>query len=296
MAQTLTDVFDIRIQFPIDLRTVKADINARNAIETLQRYEGLAVWVVSEQKLYRLVGGITNDDWVDQTSANNGLQAVTVSTSAPTGGNPGDIHFRNVSGGTDIYYNNAGSWGIVGTIPTGGITPTLQQVTDEGNKTNNVIQVTGQGNVDLTQQSLVMSNQGATSQVSHASGGSVGGTLLMTANDARMGTGTGTGDNCLFVGAAFSAFQTNAGSLTVVRGADAVGDDDLVTKRQLNSVAPTYTLDPSLPDPPTLSYLNANYPTAKPGDTVYWEGTTQIVTATCYAAGKWKWITENKCQ
>src|SRR5690606_15633059 len=103
-------------------RTVKADLNARNAIETLQRYDGLAVWVVSEQKLYRLVGGITNDDWVDQTPVNNGLQAVTVSASAPTGGNPGDIHFRNVSGGTDVYYNNAGSWGIVGTIPSG--TPT----------------------------------------------------------------------------------------------------------------------------------------------------------------------------
>jgi len=179
MAQTLTDVFDIRVQFPIDLRIVKADINARNAIETLQRYEGLAVWVVSEQKLYRLVGGITNDDWVDQTPANNGLQAVTVSTSAPTGGNPGDIHFRNVSGGTDVYYNNAGSWGIVGTIPTGGT---------------------------------------------------------------------------------------------------------------------TYTLDPSLPDPPTKSYLNSNYPSAKVGDVVYWEGTTQVVEAKCYAAGEWNWITKNRCQ
>lgn len=62
------------------------------------------------------------------------------------------------------------------------------------------------------------------------------------------------------------------------------------------SSAPTYTPDPSLPDPPTLSYLNTNYPTAKPGDTVYWEGTTQIVTATCYAVGEWKWITENRCQ
>ena len=124
MAQTLTDVFDIRIQFPIDLRMVKGDINARNAIETLQRYEGLAVWVVSEQKLYRLVGGITNDDWVDQTPANSGLQAVTVSTSAPTGGNPGDIHFRNVSGGTEVWYNEGGTWGSKGTIPSGGPTYT----------------------------------------------------------------------------------------------------------------------------------------------------------------------------
>lgn len=133
MAQTLTDVFNIRVQFPIDLRTVKADLNARNAIETLQRYEGLAVWVVSEEKLYRLVGGITNDDWVDQSPANNGLQAVTVSTSAPTGGNPGDIHFRNVGGGTDVYYNNAGSWGVVGTIPSGAPTYTSDPSTPNTN-------------------------------------------------------------------------------------------------------------------------------------------------------------------
>lgn len=56
----------------------------------------------------------------------------------------------------------------------------------------------------------------------------------------------------------------------------------------------THTPDPSLPDPPTNTYLNTNYPTAKPGDTVYWEGTTQLVTATCYAVGEWKWITENR--
>ena len=60
--------------------------------------------------------------------------------------------------------------------------------------------------------------------------------------------------------------------------------------------APTYTLDPSLPDPPTLSYLNSNYPSAKAGDVVYWEGTTQVVEAKCYAAGEWNWITKNRCQ
>lgn len=123
MAQTLTDVFNIRVQFPIDLRTVKSDINARNAIEPLQRYEGLPVWVVSEQKLYRLIGGITNDDWVDQTP-NGGIQTVTVSSSTPTGGNPGDIHFKTVSGGFEVWFNNLGTWGSVGTVPTGSSGPT----------------------------------------------------------------------------------------------------------------------------------------------------------------------------
>lgn len=179
MAEQLADVFDVQIQFPLDLRIVKPDVNGRDAIGTLQRYEGLPVWTVSEQKLWRLVGGITNDDWVDQTPTNSGVQSVTVGTSVPTGGNNGDIYFRNVSGGTEVYYNNAGTWGSVGTIPTGGA---------------------------------------------------------------------------------------------------------------------SYTPDPSLPNPPTLAYLNSNYPAANIGDIVYREGATQIIEATCYAAGKWNWIMKNRGQ
>lgn len=119
MAEQLVDVFDVRVQFPIDLRTVKADMNARNAIEPLQRYEGLTVWVVSDQRKYRLIGGILDSNWVDVTES-SGLQNVTVSNASPTGGNPGDIHFKTVTGGFEVWYNNAGSWGSVGTIPTGG--------------------------------------------------------------------------------------------------------------------------------------------------------------------------------
>lgn len=63
-----------------------------------------------------------------------------------------------------------------------------------------------------------------------------------------------------------------------------------------DSSAPTYTPDPSLPDPPTKSYLNTNYPSAKVGDVVYWEGTTQVVEAKCYAVGEWSWITKNRAQ
>src|SRR5690606_27224299 len=135
-------------------------------------YEGLAVWVVSEQKLYRLIGGITNDDWVDQTPANNGLQAVTVSTSTPTGGNPGDIHFKTVTGGFEVWYNNAGTWGSVGASPTGGITPTLQQVTDEGNTTDNAIQVSGTDNADIGVDSGIVRYTGTDAILSALIGGS----------------------------------------------------------------------------------------------------------------------------
>jgi hypothetical protein len=59
--------FDMGAKLPIDPRFVKADIAARNAIT--QRYEGLAVYVVSEMKTYQLQGGIANTNWV-ATSVN----------------------------------------------------------------------------------------------------------------------------------------------------------------------------------------------------------------------------------
>lgn len=130
MAEQLADVFDVQIQFPLDLRTVKADLNARNAIGTFQRYEGLETYVISEGIKYRLEGGITNDDWVDVAASNGGKQSVTVGTASPTGGTNGDIYFRNVTGGTEVWYNNAGTWGSMGTIPTGVTSATLNNTLD----------------------------------------------------------------------------------------------------------------------------------------------------------------------
>lgn len=131
MAEQLADVFDVQIQFPIDLRSVKSDLNARNAIGTYQRYEGLEVYVISDAKKYRLEGGISNSDWVDVTGTTDaGLQAVTVSTSNPAGGKAGDIHFKNTSSGTEVWYNNDGTWGAIGTIAGGGVTATLNNSLD----------------------------------------------------------------------------------------------------------------------------------------------------------------------
>lgn len=42
-----------------------ANVIARNAITTLRRIEGMTCWVVDQQKLYRLVGGIDNSNWED---------------------------------------------------------------------------------------------------------------------------------------------------------------------------------------------------------------------------------------
>jgi hypothetical protein len=42
-----------------------ADITARDAITTQRRVEGMLVYVISVATMYRLVGGITNDKWVE---------------------------------------------------------------------------------------------------------------------------------------------------------------------------------------------------------------------------------------
>ena len=59
-------------QFPIgDINEMRgghhsaATIQARDAIPQLRRSEGMTCWVVDQQKLYRLVNGIENINWVD---------------------------------------------------------------------------------------------------------------------------------------------------------------------------------------------------------------------------------------
>src|SRR3989339_1712287 len=46
-------------------RTV-ADVTARDAITSERRGEGMVGYVLSDGRTYRLVGGVTNSDWVDE--------------------------------------------------------------------------------------------------------------------------------------------------------------------------------------------------------------------------------------
>lgn len=50
-----------------------ATLTDRDNIPTERRLEGMTCWVVSESKSYRLVGGITNSDWVAETSSFDGM-------------------------------------------------------------------------------------------------------------------------------------------------------------------------------------------------------------------------------
>jgi len=46
---------------------VRADVADRDAIYTLNRKEGMFVYLLSNSKIYKLQGGITNLDWVEVT-------------------------------------------------------------------------------------------------------------------------------------------------------------------------------------------------------------------------------------
>lgn len=57
--------FDVSTNLPLDSRSVRADNTARDAIGSGLRFEGLKVYVLSEQKTFVLKGGITNAHWAE---------------------------------------------------------------------------------------------------------------------------------------------------------------------------------------------------------------------------------------
>lgn len=65
MAISVNSGFAIGVQEPIDTRMVVADLTARDAILSGVRYEGMETYVVSEEKAFRLIGGVDNTDWIE---------------------------------------------------------------------------------------------------------------------------------------------------------------------------------------------------------------------------------------
>lgn len=55
--------FNLNAPTPIDTRFVVNTLNELNSIETIKRYEGLTVYVKSEEVSYQLTGGIENSNW-----------------------------------------------------------------------------------------------------------------------------------------------------------------------------------------------------------------------------------------
>jgi hypothetical protein len=72
MGIQLASSFDMNAALPLDSRSTVANITARDAIASGRRYEGLIVYVESEQTNYQLVGGITNTDWTELSGSGTG--------------------------------------------------------------------------------------------------------------------------------------------------------------------------------------------------------------------------------
>lgn len=68
MAIELSSNFRLFAALPLDDRHVKADTTARDAIPAGERHDGLECYVIADQIVYRLIGGITNGDWVAATA------------------------------------------------------------------------------------------------------------------------------------------------------------------------------------------------------------------------------------
>lgn len=112
MAIQLADVFNFQAPFPGDLRHIKSDLNGRNSIGNAQRYIGLEVYVISEDKKYRLVGGTTNSDWVEIGQGGSGGVATSSlligadpvinwnATAVDSGGNPVTDSWAQLYGNT----------------------------------------------------------------------------------------------------------------------------------------------------------------------------------------------------
>ena len=105
MGITLGSNFDVQTGLPLDSRTVVADLTARDAINALQRYEGLEVYVESEEKKFFLKGGITNSDWVESGTGGGGVSPdgiVEVDANYSATADDQCLFFRNTVSATTI--------------------------------------------------------------------------------------------------------------------------------------------------------------------------------------------------
>lgn len=84
MSINVSSNFDLFAQLPLDERTVVIDLTARDAIDAGQRYEGLMVYVLSDENRYVLRGGATNADWcLDIVADSAGLTTLPDSLIVP---------------------------------------------------------------------------------------------------------------------------------------------------------------------------------------------------------------------
>ena len=107
--------FNVVGSVPIDARLVVSDITVRNNI--LWRYEGLSVFVISDQTNYQLRGGTTNSDWVSiSTTAYTAGLGITLT--GTTFSHPS--HSGDVTGATTLTLVALRGRTLAATTPTNG--------------------------------------------------------------------------------------------------------------------------------------------------------------------------------
>jgi len=57
--------FLVKSGIPLDAKIITSTITSRNNMPVIERYVGMVVFVVSEQKYYALIGGIANGNWAE---------------------------------------------------------------------------------------------------------------------------------------------------------------------------------------------------------------------------------------
>jgi len=83
MAIQLGSNFNMNAALPLDSRAVCADLTARNALDAGVRFEGMVVYVESEETNYQLIGGILDANWAEfsgsggSSSSNAGVETLT---------------------------------------------------------------------------------------------------------------------------------------------------------------------------------------------------------------------------
>lgn len=94
MAIEVTTNFDVNTNKPIDSRYEQNTIAERDLIPSIFRYKGMPCYVNDEDKAYMLVGGITNEHWVD---ISGGLNRVVVVSN--------NNNFNGIEVGMNIFDN-----------------------------------------------------------------------------------------------------------------------------------------------------------------------------------------------
>lgn len=76
MGIELGSAFTRKSANPLDDSLIVADLTARNALASGVRYEGMLVYVTSEQTNYQLIGGVADSNWQELSGSGGGVITV----------------------------------------------------------------------------------------------------------------------------------------------------------------------------------------------------------------------------